>query len=119
MTPYIAVGLTPVQLRTWIVKSKNIQGEERQRIIVNMVCEYFGVEYFDLTTKCRKRTLVEPRMICMWLIRKYTKLSLKNIGAMFGNRDHSTVINAVETVDDLMATGFKFAQKVRNIEKLI
>jgi chromosomal replication initiator protein len=119
MNPYIAVGLNPVKLRKWIIESKYISVAHKQHNIISAVCEYYKVEYYDLTTKSRKREFTEPRMIIIWLLRKYTNLSLKTIGAMFGNRDHSTIIYAAETIRDLIDTDFKFSQKVGQIERTI
>jgi chromosomal replication initiation ATPase DnaA len=119
MNPYIAVGLNPVKLRKWIIESKYISVAHKQHNIIAAVCEYYKVEYYDLTTKSRKREFTEPRMIIIWLLRKYTNLSLKTIGAMFGNRDHSTMIYSTEAIKNLIDTDFKFLQKVRRIERTI
>lgn len=119
MSPYIAVGLNPVKLRKWIIESKYISVAHKQYNIISAVCGYYKVEYYDLTTKSRKRKFVEPRMIIIWLLRKYTNLSLKTIGAMFGNRDHSTMIHSAEAIKNLIDTDYRFLQKVRRIERTI
>jgi len=119
MNPYIAVGLNPVKLRKWIIESKYISVAHKQYNIISAVCGYYKVEYYDLTTKSRKRKFVEPRMIIIWLLRKYTNLSLKTIGAMFGNRDHSTMIYSAEAIKNLIDTDYRFLQKVRQIERTI
>jgi len=46
-------------------------------------------------------------------------LSLKTIGAMFGNRDHSTMIYSAEAIKNLIDTDYRFLQKVRQIERTI
>ena len=119
MNPYIAVGLNPVKLRKWIIESKYISVAHKQYNIISAVCGYYKVEYYNLTTKSRKREFVEPRMIIIWLLRKYTNLSLKTIGAMFGNRDHSTMIYSAEAIKNLIDTDYRFLQKVRQIERTI
>ena len=50
------------------------------------------------------RSLVVPRQIAMYITKELTNLSLKSIGYHFGGRDHSTVIHAIQTVSDLMAS---------------
>lgn len=70
--------------------------------IIRIVADNTGITYEQMKTKSRKREFVESRQICMYLIHKYTKLSLRLIGLKFGGREHSTVIHACQKVDDLM-----------------
>ncbi|HZH55065.1 MAG TPA: helix-turn-helix domain-containing protein, partial [Sphingobacteriaceae bacterium] len=49
--------------------------------------------------------------------KNHTKSSLKSIGAFFGGRDHSTVIYACQTVEDLIETDKKFKSYVQDIQK--
>ena len=69
--------------------------------IIRIVFEHTKVSYEEMKHKTRKREVVQARQIAMTLIKDYTKLSLKNIGMKFGGRDHSTVIHACNTIDDL------------------
>jgi chromosomal replication initiator protein len=57
-----------------------------------------------LKSKSRLRSNVIPRQVAMYLAKELTNLSLKSIGYHFGGRDHSTVIHAIQTVNDLMDT---------------
>ena len=68
-----------------------------------------------MKAKSRKRELVHPRQVAMYLAKEKTDLSLKSIGYHFGGRDHSTVIHAVQTISDLVA---KHAETRDIIEKL-
>ncbi|UBM61003.1 chromosomal replication initiator protein DnaA [Marinilongibacter aquaticus] len=72
--------------------------------IVSVVTEHYGVRIADLKSKSRLRSIVIPRQIAMYLTKELTNLSLKSIGYHFGGRDHSTVIHAIQTVNDLMDT---------------
>ena len=58
------------------------------------VAAYFDVKLADLKGPKRHRAVAHPRMIAMYLARKHTELSLGQIGAYFGGRDHSTVLHA-------------------------
>lgn len=62
-------------------------------------------DYFDTTTdmlikKCRKREIVWPRQVAMYFMAYFTQMPLKGIGIIF-NKDHTTVIHAVQVVNDL------------------
>jgi chromosomal replication initiator protein len=72
--------------------------------IIGVITEHFQVRIADLKSKSRLRSNVIPRQVAMYLAKELTNLSLKSIGYHFGNRDHSTVIHAIQTVNDLMDT---------------
>ena len=70
--------------------------------IQEMVADFFDVSISDLKSKSRKKELVYPRQIAMYFAKEMTPLALKSIGYHFGGRDHSTVIHAIQTINDLM-----------------
>ncbi len=96
---------------------KNSSKEISMEYIQKLVCEYFEVPIEMVKSKTRKREIVQARQISMYLAKLHTKTSLKSIGAFFGGRDHSTVIYACQTVDDLIDTDKKFKGYVADIQK--
>jgi chromosomal replication initiator protein len=68
------------------------------------------------THSTRKREVLEPRQIFMWLIRNKTSISLAKIGRLCGGRDHSTVIHACRKVDDYAATDRRYAARLETIK---
>lgn len=87
--------------------------------IQKLVCEFYSISVDVVKSKTRKREIVQARQIAMYFAKDLTKASLKNIGSHFGNRDHSTVIHACQTVNDLVDTDKKFRHDVEEIEKRI
>jgi len=85
--------------------------------IQKTVSEYFGVKTEDLKAKTRKKEIVVARQVAMYFSKEYTNHSLKGIGYHFGGRDHSTVIHAVQTVNDLMETDARFKTSVTELKK--
>jgi chromosomal replication initiator protein len=71
--------------------------------IQKAVCEVFGIEPAGLRSDRKARSLSEPRMLAMWLARKYTRAPWSEIGHFFGRRSHSTVISAHRRVENLMS----------------
>jgi len=67
--------------------------------IVNIVAEHFGITPRDILSSNRSKKIVFPRQICMYLGRKYTGLSLSDIGVVMGNRDHSTVLHGFNKIE--------------------
>jgi chromosomal replication initiator protein len=96
---------------------KNSSKEISIEYIQKLVCEYFEVPIEMVKSKTRKREIVQARQISMYLAKSHTKTSLKSIGVFFGGRDHSTVIYACQTVEDLIETDKKFKSYVTDIQK--
>jgi chromosomal replication initiator protein len=69
--------------------------------IQKTVAEYFNIKVVDLFSKKRSRQIVRPRQIAMWLAKSLTSQSYPLIGEAFGGRDHTTVLHAVRTIDEL------------------
>lgn len=66
--------------------------------IQETVCKHFKIKSEELLAKKRTRNIVYPRQIAMYLSRELTDSSLPRIGEMFGGRDHTTVIHAIEKI---------------------
>ncbi|MBI1221294.1 MAG: chromosomal replication initiator protein DnaA [Bacteroidetes bacterium] len=98
---------------------KNVSKEISIEYIQKLVCDYFGISIEMVKSKTRKREIVQARQISMYFAKDLTKSSLKTIGMHFGGRDHSTVIHACQTVNDLMETDKKFKMDVEELSKRI
>jgi chromosomal replication initiator protein len=66
------------------------------------VCDVFGVEAVQLRSDRKSRSIHEPRMLAMWLSRKYTRAPWSEIGEHYGRRSHSTVISAHKRMETLI-----------------
>ena len=76
-------------------KDKMVTIDEIKRV----VAEKFDIKVNDLKSKSRRRELVTPRQIAMYLARQLTNESLPQIGRKFGNKDHTTVIHSIKKVE--------------------
>ena len=85
---------------------KNIVTSQEREVnmdsIQEFVADYFDVSIADLKSKSRKKELVYPRQVAMYFAKELTILPLKSIGYHFGGRDHSTVIHAIQNINDLL-----------------
>lgn len=75
--------------------------------IETAICDVFGIDARSLQSQRKARTLAQPRMLAMWLARKYTRAAFAEIGEYFGRRSHSTVISAQNKVEHWLADGGK------------
>ncbi len=85
--------------------------------IQKTVAEYFHLKIEDLKDKTRKKEVVIARQLAMYFAKEYTNHSLKSIGYHFGGRDHSTVIHAVQTVNDMYDVDNRFRGSVDELRK--
>jgi len=69
--------------------------------IQKTVADYYRIRVVDLLSKKRTRAIARPRQIAMHLARELTQLSLPEIGVAFGDRDHTTVLHACKTIENL------------------
>lgn len=80
-------------------------------------------ELWMLTTNSKKREIVVPRQIVMYLLRDESAFSHSLIGLNCGGRDHSTVISACRIIDNIIETeqimGGKIKKIINNYKKAI
>ena len=83
--------------------------------ILAAVSERFGVRPETLVGKRRTQAIALPRQVAMYLMRHLTELSLVEIGACFGGRDHSTVIHACRQIAEKVQRDEAFRDKVNGL----
>ena len=70
-------------------------------LIQTTVCKFFKISKNEMLSPRRSRYLVRPRQTAIYLSKMLTSKSLPEIGRAFSNRDHTTVIHSVKTIDKL------------------
>lgn len=74
-----------------------------KEIIIREVCQKYDLSFEKLKSKTRERDITFPRHLAMYLIKRRTGMSLEKIGQLF-NRDHTTVIHALESIQNYIDT---------------
>ena len=87
--------------------------------IQNIVSNYFNIPLSDMLSQRRSRPLARPRQIAMYLAKKMTTRSLPEIGRRFANRDHTTVIHAVKTINRLSEQDDEMKKNITQIKSLL
>jgi chromosomal replication initiator protein len=85
-------------------------------VILEYICKYYSLEESVIRGQQRIRDAVQARQIAMYLIRSMTNLSLDEIGKVFDNRDHSTVLYSIQQVEKKMKKEPAFAETVKEIK---
>ncbi len=85
--------------------------------IQKAVADYYGITVEMMKGKKRSNNIAYPRMVAMYLCRMLTDKSFPGIGLEFGGRDHSTVIHAVEKIDDDLKSNNELKNILNEIKK--
>lgn len=78
---------------SFLSRPKKIKALQRE------VCSFFNITVSDLKSKSRLKHLVQARNLAMYIARTDLKLSLSEIGFLFGKRNHSTVLNSLKKIE--------------------
>ena len=98
---------------------KNTKREIDIKYIQDVVSKYFNISIEEMKDKARKKEIVIARQVAMYFSKDFTNNSLKSIGFHFGGRDHSTVIHAVQSVNDMIDTDSIFRKNIKEINRRI
>lgn len=95
-------------------------GENRRNVdfikIVRGVTKYYSYNLEQIRSKNRSKNLAFSRHLLMFLMKKLTGKSLRDIGSFLGGRDHSTVLNGITKIEDYIEQNPAFREKIRRIE---
>jgi chromosomal replication initiator protein len=87
--------------------------------IQEQVAQAFGISRAELTGPGRAATPLRARQIAILLTRELTELSLPEIGRLYGNRDHSTILNSLRRAEAAIAADPELAEKVGELRQTI
>ncbi len=88
-------------------------------VIQKVVCDYYNITIPELKSSKREKRIAFTRHIAIHLARKLTEYSLDEIGKEFGGRDHTTVMNSLNKIENLLKTDSSLADTIKILEKQI
>ena len=102
-----------------IIDPGNIPTSVLVERILTTVGEKYGVSVEDLKSKTKTASVANARHIAIYLIRKETNMSFKDIGKIFGGRDHTTIMASFEKIEINIKTVKNEETKINELIKLI
>lgn len=87
--------------------------------VIKLTCEHFEVSPSDLYSPRRPQALAFARQVAMFLLRERTELSLAEIGAALGGRDHTTVLHGIRRIEDASRTDSRVLDRLSRIRHLL
>lgn len=102
-------------LRSFTRPQKNISVKN----VVDRVAEFYGISEESIYEKTRRREVVRPRQVIMYLLREDFRISYPSIGTKLGGRDHTTVIHSCEKIKNDIAVDSELAKEIQSIRALL
>ncbi|MBU6321181.1 MAG: chromosomal replication initiator protein DnaA [Patescibacteria group bacterium] len=87
--------------------------------VVNKVAQFYGIDEDSIYEKTRRREVVRPRQIIMYLLREDFSISYPTIGVKLGGRDHTTVIHSCEKIKREVSVDNELSKEIQNIRALL
>lgn len=87
--------------------------------VVSKVAEFYGIDEESIYEKTRRREVVRPRQVIMYILREDFSVSYPTIGSKLGGRDHTTVIHSCEKVKREVVDDAELAKEIQDIRGLL
>jgi chromosomal replication initiator protein len=97
---------------------QNLSKHVNELVILKMVAEFYNVSLETMTSQSRRKEIVEPRQVAMYLLREISDLSYPYIGEKLG-RDHTTAIHSYEKINEEINRNPALNQKILTIRDMI
>lgn len=105
---WVYVGLH--QSKRQKVKNRADKQKSIPKIAMKSVCLAFGVTEDQLISRDRHQNIALARHAYCSMVRKFTRLTLKEIGEGLGNRDHATILHGVNVAESMLSYDEQFQQ---------
>ena len=88
-------------------------------LIQTVVCKFFKISKNEMLSSRRSRYLVRPRQTAIYLTKILTSKSLPEIGREFSNRDHTTIIHSIKTIEKIKEENLEMMENINNLKSQI
>ncbi|MFM7563341.1 MAG: helix-turn-helix domain-containing protein, partial [Planctomycetota bacterium] len=107
------------EIQAYFIEASSDSLAQLPDLVINTVAEFFELTGEQLVSSCRRQTTVLARGLALSLIRHVYPLSLTALGQLFGNRDHSTILSALQATERRIQTDQTIRVSVVEIFKRI
>jgi chromosomal replication initiator protein len=86
-------------------------------LVLKEVAHAFNIKVSDIKSNKKYSSVVLPRHVCMYLLKKLTDMSFPEIGQVLGGKNHSTIIYGVKKMEECIKKDSKFKNSIEKIEE--
>jgi chromosomal replication initiator protein len=87
--------------------------------VIKTIANFYQIEEDSIYDKTRKKEVVKPRQVIMFLLREDFNISYPSIGEKLGGRDHTTVIHSCEKIKEELKSDNLLAQEIAEIRTML
>jgi chromosomal replication initiator protein len=116
---YKGKGITIADVRALLKHTTKPSRGVSVEDVVRKVAQYYEVPEKSIYEKTRKKEVVRPRQVIMYILREEFNVSYPSIGEKLGGRDHTTVIHSCEKVKEEVKTNNALEQEIEHIKGII
>jgi chromosomal replication initiator protein len=111
--------LNILEIKNLIKNSAKPKKQVSIKDVVKIVSDFYNIEENNIYEKTRKKEVVKPRQVIMYLLREDMNISYPSIGEKLGGRDHTTVIHSCEKIKEDIKSNQILLQELNHIRSLI
>jgi chromosomal replication initiator protein len=112
-------NLTSQEIKDLLKKNTRPQKNITITQVIKTIANFYNVEEKSLFEKTRKKEIVKPRQVAMYLLREDMRLSYPYVGQKFGQMDHTTIIYAFRKISEMIKKDEKLNQEIINIRNIL
>ncbi len=86
--------------------------------VIKTIADFYNIDEASIYEKTRRKEIVKPRQLIMYILREEFDVSYPSIGQKLGGRDHTTVIHSCEKIKSEMKTNHLLAQEIKQIRSM-
>ncbi len=116
---FSGIHLTVDRIEAILADMVPLRAQASPEEVMALVARYCEISLDELASPSRKRDIVQARQIAMYLLRSELNLSFANVGALFGGRDHATVMHSVEKIEGLLQSDDQVQSAVDSLRSQI
>ncbi len=107
-----------VDIKNLIKTTAQPQKSVSVKELVKTIADFYGVEETSIIDKNRKKEVVRPRQVAMYIMREFLNISYPSIGQKLGGRDHTTVMHACEKLKKELETDGTLAEEIAQLKSM-
>lgn len=111
--------LNLIEIKNIIKNSAKPKKNVSVKDVIRVVSDFYNIQENYIYEKTRKKEVVKPRQVIMYILREDLNISYPSIGEKLGGRDHTTVIHSCEKIKEDIKTNQSLVQELSHIRSLI
>ena len=122
LSPDSIITISTVQTATEVTDYNQIKTNGYSvdpQIVIDQICSTYGVDPKQVKSKSRKRQISNARQVCQYVLRKKFAMPYEEIGSYFGNRNHSTIIESINKIEQTLQKDENLKNYIEKIYKNI